>query len=73
VTFNGGYRGHPYDPNARVGFSAKGTLKRSEFGVAYGIPEPGTTMGVSDEVRITIEAEFSGPPMANPPPAPESK
>jgi len=65
VTFNGGYAGFAeMDPNARIGFSAKGVLKRSEFGIAYGIPAPGTTMGVSDDVTIAIEAEFSGPPLA---------
>jgi polyisoprenoid-binding protein YceI len=65
ATYNGGYAGLPtYDPHARVGFSAKGTLKRSEFGVAYGIPAPGTTMGVFDDVEVIIEAEFSGPPLA---------
>lgn len=63
VTFNGGYRGFELDPHGRVGFSAKGVLKRSEFGIAYGIPAPGTTMGVSDEVNVTIEAEFNGPPL----------
>lgn len=62
--FNGGYRGHPMDPNARIGFSATGVLKRSEFGIAYGIPAPGTTMGVSDEVNVIVETEFSGPPLA---------
>ena len=62
--FNGGYAGHPMDPNARIGFSAHGTVKRSEFGIAYGIPAPGTTMGVSDDVNIVIEAEFTGPPLA---------
>ncbi|HYM35134.1 MAG TPA: YceI family protein, partial [Steroidobacteraceae bacterium] len=61
ATFNGGYAGHPMDPHARIGFSAHGSLKRSEFGIAYGIPEPGSTMGVSDEVQVAIEAEFSGP------------
>lgn len=34
-----------------VGFSATGVIKRSEFGMNFGIP------GVSDEVPITIEAE----------------
>ena len=63
ATFNGGYAGHPMDPNARIGFSAQATLKRSEFGIAYGIPAPGTTMGVSDEVAVVIEAEFTGPPL----------
>jgi polyisoprenoid-binding protein YceI len=64
ATFNGGYRGHPMDPNARIGFSATGVLKRSEFGMSYGIPAPGTTMGVGDAVELIIEAEFTGPPLA---------
>lgn len=61
---NGGYRGHPMDPNARIGFSATGVLKRSEFGITAGIPAPGTTMGVSDAVNVIVETEFSGPPLA---------
>lgn len=65
ATFNGGYAGHPMDPNARIGFSAHGSLNRSDFGIATGIPAPGTKMGVSDAVEIIIEAEFSGPPLAN--------
>lgn len=63
--FNGGYAGHPMDPNARIGFSARAVLKRSEFGVAAGIPAPGSMMGVSDEVEVIIETEFSGPPLAS--------
>ena len=61
--YNGGYAGHPYDPHARIGFSAHGSLKRSDFGVSYGIPAPGTNMGVGDEVEVIIETEFSGPPL----------
>jgi polyisoprenoid-binding protein YceI len=60
--FNGGYAGHPMDKNARIGFSAHGVLKRSDFGISYGIPAPGTTMGVSDEVSVIVETEFNGPP-----------
>lgn len=67
--FNGGYAGHPMDPQARVGFSARGSLKRSAFGIAEGIPAPGSTMGVSDAVEISIEAEFNGPPLAGATPA----
>jgi polyisoprenoid-binding protein YceI len=63
ATYNGGYEGHPMDPHARIGFSAHGSLLRSAFGIAYGIPAPGTTMGVSDQVEVAIEAEFSGPPL----------
>jgi polyisoprenoid-binding protein YceI len=62
VRFNGGYSGFPpYDPNARIGFSAHGTLDRSAFGMIVGIPPQGSTMGVSDSVDFAIEAEFTGP------------
>lgn len=66
AVFNGGYMGHSMDPNARAGFSARTSFKRSDFGMVYGIPEPGTTMGVSDEVLVTIEAEFTGPALKEP-------
>lgn len=63
AVYNGGYAGHPMDPHARIGFSAHGTLKRSEYGMTYGIPEAGSKMGVGDAVDVIIEAEFSGPPL----------
>lgn len=63
ATFNGGYASlPPYDPNARIGFSAKGSLKRSVFGVVSGIPSAEQPFGVGDEVAFEIEAEFIGPP-----------
>jgi polyisoprenoid-binding protein YceI len=62
--YNGGYAGHPMDPHARIGFSATGKFKRSDFGVTVGIPAPGTTMGVGDEVEIVLETELSGPALA---------
>ena len=61
ATFNGGYAGFAMDPHARVGFSAHGTFKRSDFGMGFGVPAPGSTMGVSDAVDFNIETEFSGP------------
>jgi polyisoprenoid-binding protein YceI len=65
ATFNGGYAGMPeMDPHARLGFSAHGAFKRSDFGMVIGIPAPGTTMGVGDLIDISIEAEFIGPPLA---------
>ncbi|MDX2223694.1 MAG: YceI family protein [Rhodospirillaceae bacterium] len=65
ATFNGGYAGIPGGPpEARIGFSAIGTLKRSDFGITYGIPAPGTTLGVGDEVEFMLEVEFIGPPAA---------
>lgn len=64
-TYNGGYPGMPdMDPHARIGFSAHGAFKRSDFGMGYGVPAPGTTMGVGDLIDVSIEAEFSGPPLA---------
>ncbi len=59
VTYNGGYGGHPMDPGgARIGFSATTKLQRSKFGIAYGVPAAGTTLGVSDAVEVIIETEF---------------
>jgi polyisoprenoid-binding protein YceI len=63
-TYNGGYAGMAgMDPHARVGFSAHGAIKRSDFGMGYSVPAPGTTMGVGDLVDVSIEAEFTGPPL----------
>lgn len=65
--FNGGYASNPYDPHARIGFSAHGTVKRSDFGMAFGLPPEGSNMGVFDDVTIVIEAEFNGPVAAGAP------
>lgn len=67
VTYNGGWGHMPMDPaGARIGFSATGSLNRSDFGMGYGLPAPGTTMGVWDEVKIEIEAEFTSQEAAVP-------
>ena len=66
ATFNGGYAGHPMDPHARIGFSAHGSLKRSEFGISFGVPSAESPLGVGDEVEMWIETEFSGPAWAAP-------
>jgi len=65
--FNGAYEGFPpYDPNARAGFHAAGSLSRAAFGMTYGLPPEGSTMGVGDEVKFWIDAEFTGPPAEDP-------
>ncbi|MEJ0024156.1 MAG: YceI family protein [Alphaproteobacteria bacterium] len=69
--FNGGYAGNMYDPHARIGFSANGVFKRSDFGITTGIPAPGTNMGVFDDVNVAIETEFSGPKWEAPSIAPQ--
>lgn len=51
VTFNGGLD-HPFEKVPLVGFSARGSFNRSEFGVRNWIPV------VGDEVQLIIEAEY---------------
>lgn len=43
---------NPYNKKATVGFKAEGTIRRSDFGITYGIPM------VSDEVELEIHAAF---------------
>jgi len=63
VTYNGGWPANAMD-GARVGFSAHGVIKRSAFGMGFGLPAPGTNLGVSDDVEVMIETEFgSGGPV----------
>jgi polyisoprenoid-binding protein YceI len=46
---------NPFDKRPTVGFSANGSLKRSDFGVATYLPV------IGDVVTITIDAEFNHP------------
>lgn len=55
VTFNGGMKAHPMTKKPAIGFSATGTVKRSEFGMAGGLPF------VGDDVALLIEAEMLAP------------
>lgn len=64
VRFNGGYPSSPFEPYARIGFSATAELSRSAFGMGFGVPAPGTTFGVGDTVALLIEAEFIADPVA---------
>ncbi len=69
VTFNGGWGAMPMDTSgARIGFSATTRFNRSDFGMGFGVPEPGSTMGVSDNVDIILEAEFTSVSAATPQP-----
>jgi polyisoprenoid-binding protein YceI len=63
VTFNGAFRQHPMGrPGALLGFSARGSFKRSDYGMTVLIPATPGGPGVADEVEIIIEAEFSERP-----------
>jgi polyisoprenoid-binding protein YceI len=45
---------HPFRSERKVaGFSATGSLKRSDFGMNYGLP------GIGDEVKIRVEIEIN--------------
>lgn len=52
VTFNGGRR-NPFDQKPTLGFSARATLKRSDWGMQIYVPI------VADEVEIQFEGEFA--------------
>ncbi|HEV7383788.1 MAG TPA: YceI family protein [Phenylobacterium sp.] len=58
VTYNGGWPANAMD-GARIGFSGHGSFKRSAFGMGFGVPAAGSNLGVSDDVEVMIETEFS--------------
>jgi polyisoprenoid-binding protein YceI len=52
ATYNGGYAGMPkMDPQARVGFSARGSFKRSDFGAAGNAGRSGALRGFPVQLR----------------------
>lgn len=51
ATFNNG-GAHPFFKKYALGFSATTTIKRSDFGMGYGIPM------VADDIPVAIETEF---------------
>ncbi|MGH6949532.1 MAG: YceI family protein [Vitreimonas sp.] len=62
ATYNASHRQHPMGPQVSlIGFSARGDVRRSEFGVRTLLPTTGGMDGVSDEVHLQIEAEFMRP------------
>lgn len=62
VTYNASHRQHPMGPQiSLIGFSARGAVRRSEFGLSTLQPTAGGTDGVADEVHLQIETEFTRP------------
>jgi len=53
VQLNANPAAHPFTGRAALGFSATGSITRSEFGMDFGAPNI-----LSDEVEIEIQAEF---------------
>lgn len=62
VAYNASHRQHPMGPQmSLIGFSARGDIRRSEFGLSTLQPTAGGTDGVADEVQLQIETEFTRP------------
>jgi polyisoprenoid-binding protein YceI len=62
VTYNGSWAQHPMGPAiAGIGFSARGTIQRSDYGLMVLQPSTGPSSGVADDVTLEIEAEFNRP------------
>lgn len=55
VIFNGSFAEHPMDKTPRLGFSATGTVRRSDWGLDFARP------ALDDEVKLLIETEFLVP------------
>jgi polyisoprenoid-binding protein YceI len=62
ATYDGSHSPHPMGLQmSSIGFSARGTFQRSQFGVNELLPSAGGNDGVSDAVELIIEAEFTRP------------
>jgi polyisoprenoid-binding protein YceI len=70
VTYNASHLRHPAGaPMSLIGFSARATITRSQFGVTTLMSTAGGNDGVGDEVELRIEAEFTRPTEDAPQPA----
>jgi polyisoprenoid-binding protein YceI len=64
VEFNG-VQPHPRDQKLRAGFTATGTLRRSAFGIEFGLlPLGGDKLALGDEVKIEIDVQLVEPGVA---------
>lgn len=55
VTFHSIYNGSstfPMDESTHFGFEASGSIRRSSFGISYGLPL------LADDVKLTLDAQF---------------
>ncbi|MGD9981322.1 MAG: YceI family protein [Hyphomonadaceae bacterium] len=73
VTYDGSHSPHPMGMQiSSIGFSARGAIRRSQFGITELLASAGGNDGVSDEVEIVIEAEFTRPIETAPVPGPST-
>lgn len=63
VRYNASHASHPMGfPTSLIGFSARGTLLRSQYGLNVLLPSaPDAADGVADDIELLIEAEFTKP------------
>lgn len=53
ATYNGSVAAHPFTKQPAIGFSARGTIRRSHWGLDFGIGND-----LVDDVELVIKAEF---------------
>lgn len=75
VTYNGSWRQHPVGmPISGIGFSARGTLDRTAYGMASRTPPAAEPQnGIGAQVELVLEAEFNRPLDQAPVPPPEGE
>ena len=61
VTYNASQRAPWGAPIMLIGFSARGAIPRSQFGINEMTETPGAKDGVADAVQLQIEAVFQRP------------
>ncbi len=60
-----GLQVHPQDQQRRLGVTATGSLRRSAFGIEFGlIPLGGEKLALGDEVKFEIDLQFIEPTQA---------
>jgi len=58
VTYGGSMAQHPYTRAGAIGFSAKGTFNRSDFGNRFGLAQGDSPGFLGDAVTIEFDGEF---------------
>jgi polyisoprenoid-binding protein YceI len=64
VTFEVEFNGtdvHPGDQRTHAGFSATGQIRRSDFGIAFGIIAGAEKLMLADKVKIELDLQFVAP------------
>jgi polyisoprenoid-binding protein YceI len=64
VTFDVEFNGtevHPGDQSTHAGFSASGQIKRSDFGIDFGIIPGAEKLMLGDKVKIELDFQFVAP------------